>query len=225
MRHLAAVSPPVRGSCGEATTTTPTTDPTATPTIPVQEPRVRSSLRGWCRRAGGGRPLPSAGEGGVAGLGSCSPADGRAGAAGRHGGGGFGPVADRRGAAAAVAWRHSVAEVGMILGTAPWLWMILTPRDAPGEVHLLPLRDLAAQLAGDPGAALAQIGGTCWYSPRSGRWRRCGSGRWPACRSSSAWQRLVRWRWRQCSTCWRWVGCPRSTTCCSTPPVLVWRVW
>jgi hypothetical protein len=64
-----------------------------------------------------------------------------------------------RGFGAAVAWRHSVAEVGMIVGTVPWLWMILTPRDAPGEVHLLPLRDLAAQLAGDPGVALAQVGG------------------------------------------------------------------
>jgi glycopeptide antibiotics resistance protein len=37
--------------------------------------------------------------------------------------------------------------------------MIPTPRDAPGEVHLLPLRDLAAQLAGDPGVAVAQVGG------------------------------------------------------------------
>jgi hypothetical protein len=64
-------------------------------------------------------------------------------------------VAERSGAAASSAWRHSAAEVG----TVPWLWMILTPRDAAGEVHLLPLRDLIAQLAGDPGVALAQIGG------------------------------------------------------------------
>ena len=64
-----------------------------------------------------------------------------------------------RGAAATVAWRHSVAEVGILVGTVPWLWMILTPRDAQREVHLLPLRDLAAQLAGDPGVAVAQIGG------------------------------------------------------------------
>ena len=64
-----------------------------------------------------------------------------------------------RGAAATVAWRHSVAEVGILVGTVPWLWMILTPRDAQREVHLLPLRDLAAQFAGDPGVAVAQIGG------------------------------------------------------------------
>jgi hypothetical protein len=65
----------------------------------------------------------------------------------------------RSGAAAAVAWRHSAAEVGMVVGTAPWLWMILTPQDAAGGIHLLPLRDLAAQLAGDPGVAVAQVGG------------------------------------------------------------------
>jgi hypothetical protein len=64
-----------------------------------------------------------------------------------------------RGAAAADAWRHSAFEVGMIVGTVPWLWMILTPREAPREVHLLPLHDLAAHLVGDPGVAIAQIGG------------------------------------------------------------------
>src|SRR5690554_5035564 len=64
-----------------------------------------------------------------------------------------------RGAAAAVAWRHSVAEVGVVLGTAPWLWMILTPRAGAGEVRPVPLRDLAGQLAGDPGVAVAQVGG------------------------------------------------------------------
>ena len=64
-----------------------------------------------------------------------------------------------RGAATTVAWRHSVAEVGILVGTVPWLWMILTPQDAQRGVHLLPLRDLAAQLAGDPEVAVAQIGG------------------------------------------------------------------
>lgn len=64
-----------------------------------------------------------------------------------------------RGAASAVAWRHSVAEVGMIVGTVPWLWMILTPRDAAGGVHLLPLRDLTTQLSADLGVVLAQVGG------------------------------------------------------------------
>lgn len=65
----------------------------------------------------------------------------------------------RSGAGATVAWRHSVAEVGLVFGTVPWLWMILSPRPAPREVHLMPLRDLADQLAGAPGVAVAQIGG------------------------------------------------------------------
>jgi hypothetical protein len=65
----------------------------------------------------------------------------------------------RSGAGAVLAWRHSLAEVGLVIGTLPWLWMILTPRDAPSEVHLIPLRDLAAQLAGTPTVAVAQVGG------------------------------------------------------------------
>lgn len=65
----------------------------------------------------------------------------------------------RRGTATAVAWRHSLAEVGVLLGTAPWLWMILTPRAGAGEIRPVPLRDLAGQLAGDPGVAVAQVGG------------------------------------------------------------------
>lgn len=64
-----------------------------------------------------------------------------------------------RGCDAAVAWRHSLAEVGMVVGTVPWLWMILTPRDAAGGVHLLPLRDLTTQLSADLGVVLAQVGG------------------------------------------------------------------
>jgi hypothetical protein len=65
----------------------------------------------------------------------------------------------RSGTTAAVAWRHSVAEVGLLVGTAPWLWMVLTPRAGAGEVRPVPLRDLAGQLAGDPGVAVAQVGG------------------------------------------------------------------
>ncbi|GAA2488293.1 VanZ family protein [Winogradskya humida] len=44
------------------------------------------------------------------------------------------------------AWRFSVAEVGMIYGTAPFLWMTLMPGPGagivPGRVSLIPLRDL-----------------------------------------------------------------------------------
>jgi hypothetical protein len=69
----------------------------------------------------------------------------------------------RRGAPRHQAWRRSVAEVGLVVGTLPWLWMILTPGAAPGRpagrMHLVPLRDLAAQLSGDPGTAFAQVAG------------------------------------------------------------------
>jgi hypothetical protein len=44
------------------------------------------------------------------------------------------------------AWRTAVAEVGMVAGTAPWLWMILTPLPEPRHLHLLPLVDLWNQL-------------------------------------------------------------------------------
>ncbi|MFJ5059833.1 VanZ family protein [Streptomyces nigra] len=45
-----------------------------------------------------------------------------------------------------VAWRLSLAEVGMVHGTVPFVWLILMPGAAagrvPGRVSLVPLRDL-----------------------------------------------------------------------------------
>ena len=45
------------------------------------------------------------------------------------------------------AWRSSLAEVGFLYGTLPWLWLTLLPassgRPAHGTVSLVPLRDLA----------------------------------------------------------------------------------
>jgi hypothetical protein len=64
-----------------------------------------------------------------------------------------------RGEPAGRAWRHSLAEVGAVAGTVPWIWMILTPRTAPRSLNLVPLRELAGQLAGDPATAVEQIGG------------------------------------------------------------------
>jgi glycopeptide antibiotics resistance protein len=64
-----------------------------------------------------------------------------------------------RGVPHARAWRYSVAEVGMVVGTAPWLWMILTPRPGEGGLSLVPFQDLAAQLSGAPSAAAVQVGG------------------------------------------------------------------
>ncbi|MFI1092884.1 VanZ family protein [Streptomyces sp. NPDC020917] len=61
------------------------------------------------------------------------------------------------------AWRKSLAEVAMVYGTAPWVWMTMVPGDesghAPRRVNLVPLRDLFEILAGGPASALVQIGG------------------------------------------------------------------
>jgi glycopeptide antibiotics resistance protein len=56
-------------------------------------------------------------------------------------------LAHRRSAnGAEQAWRRSVAEVGMVYGTVPCVWMILLPGEEPGVVRgtltLVPLRDL-----------------------------------------------------------------------------------
>ncbi|KQV09918.1 MULTISPECIES: VanZ family protein [unclassified Kitasatospora] len=44
------------------------------------------------------------------------------------------------------AWRMSLAEVGMVHGTVPWIWMTMMPGPGagivPGRVSLIPLRDL-----------------------------------------------------------------------------------
>ena len=64
-----------------------------------------------------------------------------------------------RGVPAQLARRHAIAEVGLVAGTLPWLWMILTPLPAAREVRALPLRDLADLLAGAPLTAFFQIGG------------------------------------------------------------------
>ncbi|MFD8378265.1 VanZ family protein [Streptomyces sp. NPDC059679] len=52
----------------------------------------------------------------------------------------------RRAAGFASAWRMSLAEVGMVHGTVPFLWMTMMPGAEPGtaprRVSLVPLRDL-----------------------------------------------------------------------------------
>jgi hypothetical protein len=53
----------------------------------------------------------------------------------------------RRAAGVSSAWRRSVAEVGMVHGTVPFLWLTLMPGagagTVPPRVSLIPLRDLA----------------------------------------------------------------------------------
>ena len=52
----------------------------------------------------------------------------------------------RRGAGVASAWRLSLAEVGMVYGTVPLIWLTTMPGSGagivPGRVSLVPLRDL-----------------------------------------------------------------------------------
>lgn len=61
------------------------------------------------------------------------------------------------------AWRMSLAEVGIVYGTVPWVWMILLPNGpagaVPARVSLIPLRDLLTILAGGPLTAMVQIVG------------------------------------------------------------------
>jgi hypothetical protein len=55
--------------------------------------------------------------------------------------------------------RTSIADIGIVVGTAPWVWMILTPSSGRTGVSLVPFKDLA-DLAGAPWeAALVQVGG------------------------------------------------------------------
>ncbi|WP_045748482.1 VanZ family protein [Actinoplanes rectilineatus] len=59
-------------------------------------------------------------------------------------------------------WRTSLAEVAMVYGTVPWVWMILLPNgaattDRDPRVNLVPLRDLADVLAAGPLTATVQI--------------------------------------------------------------------
>jgi hypothetical protein len=52
----------------------------------------------------------------------------------------------RRTGGGVAAWRMSLAEVGMVYGTVPFVWMTLMPGPGagvvPGRVSLIPLRDL-----------------------------------------------------------------------------------
>jgi glycopeptide antibiotics resistance protein len=61
------------------------------------------------------------------------------------------------------AWRMSLAEVGIVYGTVPWVWMIMLPGDragaVPGRVSLVPLRDLLTIAAGGPLTVTGQVVG------------------------------------------------------------------
>lgn len=57
------------------------------------------------------------------------------------------------------AWTATGAEFGMVIGTLPWIWMILTPRPTPSGIELVPVRGLVAVCTAGPSDAVTQIGG------------------------------------------------------------------
>lgn len=68
-----------------------------------------------------------------------------------------GPAADP--AARRTIWRHTVAEIGAVAGTLPWLVLVLTPRAGEGAVQLVPFVDLADLAAADPRTIVEQLVG------------------------------------------------------------------
>jgi hypothetical protein len=61
------------------------------------------------------------------------------------------------------AWRTSLAEVGIVYGTLPWVWLTMLSGEGasavPGRVILVPLRDLVTVIADGPARATVQIVG------------------------------------------------------------------
>ena len=55
------------------------------------------------------------------------------------------------------AWRATIADVGIVVGTLPWLWMLLAPRAGGSRIDPVPFHDLI-DLLSDSDAA-AQIAG------------------------------------------------------------------
>ncbi|WP_328650216.1 VanZ family protein [Micromonospora sp. NBC_00330] len=70
----------------------------------------------------------------------------------------------RRATGATSAWRTSLADVGIVYGTVPWVWMIMLPGEqagtVSGRVTLVPLRDLLTIFSdGGPVTATFQVVG------------------------------------------------------------------
>ncbi|WP_199043822.1 VanZ family protein [Glycomyces salinus] len=57
------------------------------------------------------------------------------------------------------AWRHSLAEVGMVAGSIPLLFLGLTPREGAVAVQLVPLVDLADLAVSEPRVIVEQLAG------------------------------------------------------------------
>ncbi|WP_305788513.1 VanZ family protein [Symbioplanes lichenis] len=55
--------------------------------------------------------------------------------------------------------RNALAEIGLVLGTLPWLVMLFTPQPADRSLQLVPLRDLVSWGSTGTGTAIAQTAG------------------------------------------------------------------
>ncbi|MFI8193439.1 VanZ family protein [Streptomyces sp. NPDC085946] len=75
----------------------------------------------------------------------------------------------RRSAGVAAAWRTSSAEVGMVHGTVPFVWMTLMPGagagTVPGRVSPVPLRDLVTMGAGGIVGNLLVLAALGFFAP------------------------------------------------------------
>jgi hypothetical protein len=56
-------------------------------------------------------------------------------------------------------WRRPLAEIGMVAGSLPWVWMVMTPVPGEGGVRPVPLVDLYEVLHRSPGTATVQVVG------------------------------------------------------------------
>ncbi|WP_346012217.1 VanZ family protein [Streptomyces sp. SID3343] len=62
------------------------------------------------------------------------------------------------GVALAVFRPRTAVAVGIFAGTAPWVWMVLTPKGHGRAVSAVPLRDLITVLGADPTTVVVQVG-------------------------------------------------------------------
>ncbi len=73
----------------------------------------------------------------------------------------------RRLTGAASPWRTSLAEVGIVYGTVPWVWMTLLPGGpAPAQVSLVPLRDLLTMDTGQIVGNLLVFAALGFFAPQ-----------------------------------------------------------
>lgn len=56
-------------------------------------------------------------------------------------------------------WREPALDVAVVLGTAPWLWMVTRPTGTGRSLQLVPFADLADLFGAPPGVVVEQVGG------------------------------------------------------------------